>query len=373
MAILRSGTGAKTEDPGADHDPGLSLPNPQPLVESLTLREAAVENGHLQTEPAPELIRDLGGQSDFGHQHQGASTGSNHQGNGVEIDLRLSASRDSMDEHAVKAAVGQPPSDHFQDPALIRIQRMPRDRRGRVRIKPRRAVDALRFQHQGAPSRQRFQRAVAGAGLPHESGDRYRELPGGQQSQKLPLPRRQIGAPGGIDAPNRHPGFDRPRPGDRRGGLRQQARGKHALQHLTQGGEIIARHPLAETQQLGRKDGIRIQNPLQILQLQIGVRRRTGDDDADQLPAAEGDQDPGAGGRQRLHPIRDPVGELLEEREGDRNLDAPVSLRVSAGGEVEVSGHEKLGLVRHVQSGPALIRPRPIPGGDRADYRGPGV
>ena len=83
-------------------------------------------------------------------------------------------------------------------------------------------------------------------------------------------------------------------------GFDRQARGKHALQHLTQRGEIIARHPLAETQQLGRKDGIRIQNPLQFLQLQVGRRRRPGNHDSDQLPVAEGDQDPGAGGRQHL-------------------------------------------------------------------------
>ena len=99
--------------PGADDEPVLALPHLPPLVEPLAGRQSAVEDGHLAGEPGGEALDRLPGERDLGHEHDGAPPQRQAALDGVQVDLRLAAARDALQQERPRrdGAVFQRASD----------------------------------------------------------------------------------------------------------------------------------------------------------------------------------------------------------------------------------------------------------------------
>jgi hypothetical protein len=89
---------------GADDDRDVAAANPLPLVVPLTVGQAAVLDGDAIAKRLPEQGGDGRGEGDFRHQHQDAASGGEHLGGQPQVDFRLAAAGDAVQQRDAKGA-----------------------------------------------------------------------------------------------------------------------------------------------------------------------------------------------------------------------------------------------------------------------------
>ncbi len=81
---------------GADDHLGLTSADALPLIKTLTICQAAVEDGDSITETGEKIPFNLGGESNFRHEDQDIAAFSQGQGCGPQIDFGLAAAGDAV-------------------------------------------------------------------------------------------------------------------------------------------------------------------------------------------------------------------------------------------------------------------------------------
>ena len=92
---------------GADDEAVLALPHLPPLVEPLAVRQSAVEHRDLAGKPGGEPLDRLPGERDLGDEHDGPSPERHAPPDGVQVDLRLAAAGDALQQAACAARLSR--------------------------------------------------------------------------------------------------------------------------------------------------------------------------------------------------------------------------------------------------------------------------
>ena len=142
-----------------DH-PRLALTDPPPLVVALPRRELAVQHRHGRPEAGARRAHEHGREPDLGHEQDRPAAAREGRLGGAEIDLRLSAARDAVQQERAEARVAHGRQKIAERPLLVlggnHGQRLAgRQFRGRpqlaLRIEAQRSL--LRQPVHGAPQR----------------------------------------------------------------------------------------------------------------------------------------------------------------------------------------------------------------------------
>jgi hypothetical protein len=101
--------GGKDGRAGPDHDPSAALPDLVPLVVTLPSGQMAVEHRHqglvfAGRKAGFEALDGLRGEGNFRHQHNRAATAVHRFGNGLQVDLGLTAAGDTMQKKSGRSA-----------------------------------------------------------------------------------------------------------------------------------------------------------------------------------------------------------------------------------------------------------------------------
>ena len=322
---------------GADDDVDVAAADALPLVVALAVGKTAVLDGDALAERLAEERGGGRGQGDFGDQHQDAPTGVAHLGRQADVDLRLAAAGDAVQQGDMKRArVGQPAQPR-EGVHLLAGQLTLRQIRVRPGSDPgltlieRIAVDAVLAEAEIATL------AEAGDGIgcdPARGEGRGANSCrcAGQKCQRLALLRRHLVVvgqrfePGGGD--RRHPrGFVRV------GAAAARHRRQQRRDRVADAGGVVLRRPARQGDHLRGDEGGRVQDLAERLEVRRSLVLRSWslvrpdvhlDDDAGDDAGAERDDDARADARHRGARGHG-VGQQIET--GNRNRDMDERLR----------------------------------------------
>ncbi len=126
----------RRKDRGArpDHDPRLAALHAPPLVVPFALREFGVQHRDLLPEPPRKYVHDLRRQGDLRQEHDGAAACGKRAGDGVEIDLGLTARGHAEQQHRARFTAHNAFAQHRRGVRLTWRERW-RDRAFRSRLR----------------------------------------------------------------------------------------------------------------------------------------------------------------------------------------------------------------------------------------------
>ena len=266
-------------DPRPDDDVGLAGADPSPLVRTFALAEGRVQQRDADGEVGAEPVDDRGRQRDLRDEEQRGALGREAGGDRLDVDRRLAAARDALEERGRRVA------------PLDRLDRRSRGRRPGRRSGPNRPAGRRGGLRAGRPA------AAAVARGPRPGGG-----PAGR-ARRSPMPRgaRRAGRPGrrrpvGGGAVARRSGHPRGRaPVQRRDLARPERTPREALPGPQPRGRGLARGRDPQAALVSRPDGRPEQGPGQVDEALVGERAEPPEQARPGPPGSRGRARDGAG------------------------------------------------------------------------------
>ncbi|OQC07028.1 MAG: hypothetical protein BWX80_01281 [Candidatus Hydrogenedentes bacterium ADurb.Bin101] len=116
------GKGREYGRAGTNYDAYLPLPRQAPGIIAFPIAQAAVQDGDILFEPCIKAAYRLGGQGNFGNQHDGGTVQGQYFFNSLQVDFRFTRTGNAVDEKGFISMVIQRPADSVQSVLLFRIQ-----------------------------------------------------------------------------------------------------------------------------------------------------------------------------------------------------------------------------------------------------------
>ena len=259
-----------------------------PLLATTTVGKPAVEHAH-PVEPGLEPRHGLGRKRDLRHEHNPLASRCDHLGQGLQVELRLSAGGDPVEQDRLEPAVIQVRGNGVKRCGLVL-----RGRRGRrlfrAELKGRVVVNGRFAQRGVARALEGAEDAVIRLGEADHVARRHLAPDGGQHSQHA----RLAGGPGLDLRRARTELVGAARGGDEkngaRGGLLLDRAGQYRIQGLAPRARIIGGHPARELEHTAVEHGPPVEQLDDILDARRVNRRLTVEANAvaDHLATAEG-------------------------------------------------------------------------------------
>ncbi len=245
---------------GAQHDVGLPLAHPAVLGRPLGGGQRRVPDGHAVAQARAQAPQELRRQGDLGDQHEAAHAAGARRGDGPQVHLRLARARHAVEQQAAPAGVQQAVDLGDRRRLVgVRLGRAVRARGGPVHRRRRPLLAALGRERQRPGLRHRPQGGQGGARPAAELGRGQGAAGLRQRAGHRAAARRQAGGQG-IGHARHQPlagaaGRGREHPLPRRVAPQRAAaaRRQHEAQAGRPGGQVVARHPGRQLQQLRRQ------------------------------------------------------------------------------------------------------------------------
>ena len=302
----------------ADADPRLARMQALPLVAALARRQPRMEQRHAVAEPRREPRDRLGRQPDLRHEHDRALPPLQRRLGGRQVDLGLARARDPVQQVLAAGAAVHRRDDRLDRRALLGRQRRPA-RRGADLHHPRAPQALLVAEPDEPPRLQAAQRRpvdpVVGLEPARRELGAVRRALARQPLERAALPRPQPGTVAKRPPAGRGGGGERLEPRPRPPARPAHGGRQHELQPTSRGRAVLAGHPDAEPDELGRRprrQGLdRLGEPFGWQLARLGDV----DHDSDHPPAAERHQQDAADA-DLAQPLRQAVVERPPQRPG---------------------------------------------------------